>query len=131
MAKKGPERIPLVEWIAALFGGVVLVGMIVFLALEGLRQRDGAPPLMKVQPVRIASMDGQYVVEVDVRNFTRTTGAAVQVEGKLIDGGSDIETSNATVSYVPGELHRRAGLVFTNDPRKHRLKLRVTGYQKP
>ncbi len=128
MAKSGPERIPLLEWAAAFFGLVVVVVMVAVLVLDGLRERDGAPPLLTVQPLRIASAPGQYVVEIQVNNATRKTGASVQVEGKLMKGASDVETSNATLTYVPGRSHRRAGLVFTHDPRKYRMSLRVTGF---
>lgn len=131
MAKTGPERIPLVEWIAAFFGLAVVAGMIAFLALEAVKERDDVPPFLTVQPLRLAEMDGQYVVEIQVNNATFKTGAAVQVEGKLSKGGSDVETSNVSLSYVPGRSHRRAGLVFRHDPRRYNVSLRVTGYERP
>ncbi len=131
MAKTGPERLPLVEWLAAIFGALVVIGMIGFLLAEGLGQRDGAPPLMRVEPLRLAAMGNQFVVEISVSNLTQKTAASVQVEGKLTRSGSDVETSTASLRYVPGESRRRAGLIFTHDPRKYRLKLRVTGYERP
>lgn len=125
------QRYPLVEWLAAAIGLVIFALMFGFLALEALRHRDSTPPLLDVSPVALTSGRNHYVLEVEVTNAASKTGASVQVEGVLKEGDSDIETSSATVAYVPGESRRLAGLVFTRDPRKYRLELRVTGYELP
>ena len=132
MARGGKvRRYPLVEWASAAIGLAITGGMFGFLAYEAVLQRNGTPPIMKVVPVAIAKGDGVYVLEVDVKNVSRHTGAAVEVEGTLKENGEAIETSSATVTYVPGGSLRRAGLVFTNDPRKYKLELRVLGYERP
>jgi uncharacterized protein (TIGR02588 family) len=131
MARKPqPKRYPLVEWVSAAIGLAITGVMFGFLALEAAQQ-DGVPPLLNVVPVSLVQAPGQYVVEFEVRNDSATTGAAVQVEGTLKQGGSDVETSTASLSYVPGESSQRGGLVFTRDPRDYRLDLRVTGYERP
>jgi uncharacterized protein (TIGR02588 family) len=131
MARKPqPKRYPLVEWVSAGLGLAITGVMFGFLALEAAQQ-DGVPPLLNVVPVSLVQAPGQYVVEFEVRNDSATTGAAVQVEGTLKQGGSDVETSTASLSYVPGESSQRGGLVFTRDPRDYRLELRVTGYERP
>ena len=126
-----PQRYPLVEWLAAAFGLVVFALMFGFLALEALRHRDSTPPLLDVAPIALTNERNQYVLEVEVTNAASKTGASVQIEGVLKEGGADVETSSATISYVPGESRRLAGLVFTRDPRKYQLQLRVTGYELP
>lgn len=131
MARKPqPKRYPLVEWVSAAIGLVITGAMFGFLALEAAQQ-DGIPPLLNAVPVALVQAPGHYVVEFEVRNDSATTGAAVQVEGTLKQGGSDVETSTASLSYVPGESSQRGGLVFTRDPRAYRLELRVTGYERP
>ena len=129
--RKQPRRYPLVEWLSAAIGLVIVGTMFGFLAVEAVRQRDGIPPLMEPAVVGLVLANGHYVVEVEVKNVSRKTGAGVQIEGVLRRGGSDVETSTATIAYVPGESQRRAGLVFTRDPREYRLQLRVTGYERP
>lgn len=130
-AGEKPKRYPLVEWVSAAVGLAITGAMFGFLALEALRQPDGTPPLLDVVPVGVVAEAGRYVVEVKVTNAAPTTGAGVQIEGTLKQGGTDVETSSTTVSYVPGESRRSAGLVFTRDPREHQLELRVTGYERP
>ena len=130
-AREKSGRYPLVEWVSAAIGLAITGGMFGFLALEVLQHRDGVPPLMEVAPVALISAAERYVVEVEVKNVSRKTGAAVQIEGTLKRGNEAVETSGATVAYVPGQSQRRAGLVFTQDPRNYRLELRVTGYERP
>lgn len=71
------------------------------------------------------------MLEVKVVNRSRQTAAAVEIEGVLMQSGSQVETSGATLTYVPGNSEAQAGLVFTTDPRRRRLRLRVLGYEKP
>lgn len=126
-----PKRVPLLEWVSAGVGLVIAVGFFGLLAVEALRQRDGIPPVLHVDPVALTRADGHYFLQLEVSNRSHITGAGVQVEGTLKQGGSDVETSTTTVSFVPGESRRRAGLVFTRDPREHSIELRVTGYEHP
>jgi uncharacterized protein (TIGR02588 family) len=125
------RKYPLVELLSAAIGVVITAGMFGFLAMEAVRQRNGLPPMMTVEPVAIVAANGIYAVEVDVRNIARKTGANVRIEGSLKQGDATVETSIATVDYVPGGSNRSAGLLFTEDPRKYRLELRVTGYERP
>ena len=128
---KGKSRVPLLESISAGIGLALLLGMFVFLAYEAFKKDDGVPPVMAVVPTAMSKAGGQYIVELEVSNQSRRTAAAVQVEGVLKQGGSEVETSSASFDYVPGKSERRGGIVFTRDPRKHRLQLRVTGYENP
>jgi len=126
-----PKRYPFIEWAAAAIGLAITGGMFGFLAYEAVLQRDGAPPIMTVVPVEIVEAEGAYVLEVDVKNASRRTAAAVEIEGTLNEGGETVETSTASLTYVPGDSLRRAGLVFTHNPRQHKVQLRVTGYERP
>jgi uncharacterized protein (TIGR02588 family) len=126
-----PQRYPLVEWLSAALGLVIIAAMLGFLVLEAARQRERLPPSMNVVPVGLVSNPGRYLVEVEVTNAAHKTGASVQIEGVLKEGETDVETSSATLAYVPGESRRRAGLLFTRDPRSYQLELRVTGYELP
>jgi len=128
---KEHKRYPLIEWASAAVGIVITAVMFGLLAYEAVRQRDEISPILTVEPIAAVKAGGQYVVEVEVRNIAPKTAAAVQVEGLLKSGGIQVETSNATVDYVPGESVRQAALIFTRDPREHRIELRATGYARP
>ena len=122
---------PLLEWTSAAVGAVLAIGILVFIAIEALDSSATKPPLLEVRPTAVAGAGGFYVVEVTVANRSGQTAAAVEIEGELMQGGNPVETSNATVSYVPGHSERNAGLIFSRDPRAHQLQVRATGYEQP
>lgn len=124
-------RYPLVEWVSAAIGLLITAGMFGFLALEAANDGNGVPPVMEAEPAALFFANGRYIVEVDVENHSAQTAAAVNVEGALMVGSEPVETSDATLAYVPGDSKRRAGLFFLRDPREFRLRLRVTGYERP
>jgi uncharacterized protein (TIGR02588 family) len=125
------HQVPLLEWIAAGLGVAILLAMFAFLALEALGTSSSQPPSLRIEPVGLAAAGEQFIVEVKVSNRSAQTGAGVQFEGSLSQAGKEVETSSATIDYVPGNSERRAGLIFTRDPRIHQAQFRVTGYQRP
>ena len=130
--KKQQEKpVPALEWGAAFLGLAVVGTMGVFLTIEALSSEARLPPVLLVEPLNLTRGGSIYVLEVEVRNSTGQTGAAVNVEGTLKQGGREVETSSATISYVPGLSTRRAGLIFSRDPRRYAVELRVAGYAKP
>lgn len=122
---------PVLEWVSAAVGAVLAIGILIFISIEALDSSASRPPLLEVRPTAVAGAGGFYVVEVTVANRSGQTAAAVEIQGELMQGGSSVETSNATVSYVPGHSERNAGLIFSRDPRAHQLQVRSTGYERP
>lgn len=126
--QKGPSAL---EWASGAVGAILAIGTLVFIAMEAIEPAAEKPPILNVQPTGIVAEGGLYVVELKVKNRAGQTAAAVEIEGELKQAGSTVETSNATLSYVPGHSERRAGLVFTRDPRRYSLEVRATGYERP
>lgn len=126
--RKGPS---LLEWIAAAVGALLVIGTLTFIGLEAIATGDSRPPILEVTPVSVVSEAGSHVLKVKVTNRSGQTAAAVEIEGELRQGGQTLETSNATLSYVPGHSDREAGLVFSRDPKLYRVKVRATGFELP
>ena len=119
------------EWIAAGVGLLLAAAMVGLIGWEAASGGGQQPPALMVEPQRAVRAGGGYVVEFVARNRSEATAAAVRIEGQLKQGGEDVETSEATLAYVPGRSQREGGLVFARDPRLYRLELRATGYQVP
>ena len=130
-AKKKKAGPSLLEWLSGAVGALLAIFMLGFTTYEALDESTKRPPLLQVEAVSAAKAGGSYIIEVQVSNRSGQTAAAVEVEGELSLDGQSVETSSATLSYVPGDSERTAGLVFTHDPRNHELRLRVTGYEQP
>ena len=131
MRKKPPQSQTSVwEWVAAAIGALILILAIGYMIWYGLTHTSG-PPVMVVERADSVRVDGIYVVKVVVRNEGRSTAAAVEIEGALMDGEEALETSTATLDYVPENSEREAYLQFTRDPAQYDLKLRAVGGSAP
>lgn len=121
---------PLLEWVSAAIGALITLGLLGFIAWEGFAGSRAAPAAVTLEASALHRTPGGYTVEVTAWNRTDSTAAGVAIEGALGPDGA-VEKSRATISYVPGQSERKAALVFTKDPRRHGLRLRVTGYEAP
>ena len=119
------------EWAAAILGALIALGLLGLIAWDAATGPGRVPPALVVEPERVVRNGGGYVVQFVARNRADDTAAGVQVEGVLEQGGTELETSQTTIDYVPGNGYRRGGLIFTRDPAAYRLELRATGYQQP
>lgn len=122
---------PLLEWIAALLGLIITLGLIGFIGWEALKTPDDSPPSIEIIAERVTRVTGGYVVEIVAINRGPATAAGVEVEGRLKSDAAEPVTSRLTLDYVPGHSHQRGGLFFDKDPRLGQLELRAVGYARP
>jgi uncharacterized protein (TIGR02588 family) len=118
------------EWVSAAAGALLVAGAIGFLVHEAV-VRSPEPPAITFEIDSVAAAPNGFLVQFRARNHGWTTAAGLQVAGELRAGGRSVETSEATLQYLPARAERAAGLFFTEDPRAHELTLRAVGYQTP
>lgn len=118
------------QWVIGAFSTVLVLALLGFLIYEGLTG-DGRPPLITVRVEQVLVVPGGYQVQVSARNAGQSTAKALNIEGTLKRDTTTLETSTATIDYVPADATRRAGLFFTQDPRRHTLEVRPVGYDTP
>lgn len=130
--KRSSPATSVLEWIAASAGALAAVVLLGLIGWEAATGSNGGPPEIVIERQQVTPTRGGFVVELTVRNLGDATAAELGVEGALMDaGGAELETSSATLDYLPGHARRRVGLLFTRDPRAHRLEARATGYREP
>ena len=118
------------QWVIGVFSSILVLALLGFLVYEALTG-NGQPPLITVSVDQVLVVPGGYQVRVSARNAGAETAKALHIEGTLKQDTTTIETSTATIDYVPADATRRAGLFFTRDPRRHTLELRPVGYDTP
>ena len=123
-------KTPALEWVVAVLGSLLVIGAIGFLFYSAVVQTD-IPPILIVKKESVTAIEGGFLVKFSLENKGENNAGAVAVEGKLLDGEKEIETSSASVSYAPSNSRREGGLFFTKDPEGFKLELRALGYEKP
>lgn len=118
------------EQAVAALGVVLVLGAIGYMAYHALTVRAEVPEVT-VERVSTQAVQGGYVVRFRARNHSAATAASLQIEGELRQGPSVVETSGATLDYVPSFSERRGGLFFRADPDLHEVRLMPKGYTDP
>jgi uncharacterized protein (TIGR02588 family) len=129
-AQASRRPIPATEWVVAAIGAALVagtIGYLVFLALS----RDEAPPDVQVVAGSVHAVQDGYVVEFRAINAGAKAAAELLIEGELEGPDGVVETSEATIDYLPPRSEREGGLIFKEDPRRLELRLSAKGYVDP
>lgn len=122
--------IPGWSWIVAAAGLVLVAGSAGFMLYRAFAG-DASPPALVIEANAVVPSGGGYLVPIRVTNRGGSVAAALTVEGVLKDGLATVEASAITMGYVPVGSRRKAGLIFSRDPRKFELQVRAKGYEQP
>jgi len=125
MAKKQSQQTPLLEWIAAAVGLLLILGVAAVIARDAFNGSADMAPDLEVVVRDQQRVGDRWLVRFDAHNRSPITAAQVAIEGVLPGG----ETSMATIDYIPGRSTRGGGLVFSTEPRD--VRLRPLGFQDP
>ena len=131
MARKAQRAaIPLLEWVFAGIGLVLVLGAAIFITWHGFT-RGSSPPDIMLRAESVAERRNHYVVTIRATNLGATTAKGLKVEGELKRGEEVVESSEMTFDYVPPDSARKGGLMFMKDPRQYELRLTAKGYEVP
>ncbi len=128
--KKQVANTPVLEWIIAAIGLVLVVGTIGFMMYKGLTSKN-TPPNFTAKVERIDTINAGFIVIFNLTNTGEQTASGVNVEGELKSGGESVETSSTTFDYAPSKSEVKGGLFFKNDPKQFQLEIRAKGYTEP
>lgn len=120
-----------IEWVTFGLASTLLAaiaGLVAYTwSLEGSR-----PAELKVHPVEpIRAVDGQFYVPFELSNTGGETAESVHVEAELKLDEETQETSQIEVDFLSSGEKEEGAFVFSHDPRRGQLSVRVTSYRKP
>ena len=111
-------------------GFLLVFGTIAFLAYQAMAVGTRKPAI-SVSVSSVTGDSGGYVVRFRAQNKGDGTAAAVSIRGELRRGTDVVETSRATLDYLPAAGVREGGLFFQSDPGSYELRLSLEGYADP
>ncbi len=114
---------PLLAWVMGALGLILVLACIAVLASR--MTGPTRPPELHLTAVEVRQAQAQWFATIEVQNRGDETVAQVEVEGQV-----GIETSSATIDYVPAHGSGEVVLGFTTDPGA-RLQLRTRSWTSP
>jgi uncharacterized protein (TIGR02588 family) len=130
MDTDAPRPVPVVEWLVAGLGLLLVAATIGYVALHAVF-RDTSPPDLQITAAPPVAQDGVWLVRFRARNRGDEPASEILVEGTLAGGNGPPETAEATLDYLAPQSERQGGLIFTQDPTGRDLRLRAKGYVAP
>jgi uncharacterized protein (TIGR02588 family) len=124
------QAVPLVEWIVAAIGVLLVGGAIGYLVYHSMT-RGETPPDIRVDAEQVLELAHGYVVQFRALNEGGSAAAQVTIEGELVGPDGATERGETVLDYLPPRSDRAGALLFDSDPRRGELRLRATGYAKP
>jgi uncharacterized protein (TIGR02588 family) len=111
-------------------GLALSLGVLAFLAYEATR-RDDEPPSLTVELGAPEPRGGAFQVPVTVTNQGARTAAGALIMVEAI-WGSETETAEVELEWVPGRASRQAWVVFARDPSTaDEVQAKVAGFESP
>jgi len=119
----------LAEWTTfsiALFIMAVIVGLVIY---KWLTQKNQPPVLSISRSSEIRQAPGQFYVPFSVKNTGGETAESVQVIAELRIDGKVEEDGEQQIDFLSSGEKEEGAFVFSRDPRKGELVVRVASYK--
>jgi uncharacterized protein (TIGR02588 family) len=109
----------------------VIVATLVGLILLAWALQNDEPPRLAITPAPIQQRQGQFYVPFTVENQGGGTAESVQVLATLKQGERILETGEQQIEFLSSGEQEEGAFIFTQDPSRLRLDLRVASYKLP
>jgi len=125
-----PPRSP-AEWTTFGIALLILVAIVGLVVYKWFTQKN-EPPVLSVKPnSEIREAPGQFYVPFSVTNTGGETAESVQVIAELSINGEVEESGEQQIDFLASGEMEEGAFVFSRDPRKGELVVRVASYKLP
>lgn len=119
--------IPLLEWVVAAIGSVLVCGSLGFLGYRASIEKS--PPVFKSEVLRVVATDNGFLTEIKVHNRGGTAVASLRLSAKAQSDG--VSPKQVVIDYLPGHSSRIVAMMFSDRPDRDALQLGVESYALP
>lgn len=128
--QKNPWRRTLAEKVSFSVS-LSIVGIVIALVCYIWITGDTNPPILAVTTAEVRQVDRQYYVPFTVSNFGGKTANSVEVVAQLLSDSLTIETGRQQIDFLSGKEERSGEFIFSRDPRRGELTIRIASYKQP
>ncbi|MUL38600.1 hypothetical protein [Gloeocapsopsis dulcis] len=119
------------EWIVFAVSLVLVIGTLGYLVYDGANTGN-SPPSFEFQLGQPQPQQNYFVVSVSITNQGDETAEGVLVEVVLESDGTEQETAEFEIAFLPRQSTREGWVTFKTDPRTvDQMSARVMGFEKP
>jgi len=119
------------EWIVFAISLILVVGTLGYLVYDGTNTAN-SPPSFEFQLGQSQPQQNYFVVPVSVTNQGDETAEGVLIEVVLESDGTEQETAEFEIAFLPRQSTREGWVTFKTDPRTvDQMSARVMGFEKP
>lgn len=119
------------EWISLAISSVLLIGVIALVGRLWASEQQRQPPILQVTQSQIRQSADTFYVPFEVVNTGGKTAASVQVVAELQFNGITIESGEQILNFLSSQEKAAGAFVFSHDPRRGTLVIRIASYQDP
>jgi uncharacterized protein (TIGR02588 family) len=127
---KRPPR-SLAEWVTFSLASII-VGAIAGLIIYAWATERNQPPILEIsQAEPIRPINGKFYVPIKTVNQGGKTAEAIHAIAELRVNGTIVEASDLQIDFLSSNETEEGAFIFTQDPRRGELRLRVGSYKTP
>jgi uncharacterized protein (TIGR02588 family) len=133
-SSKQPEpksRRSFAEWISFGIATLILVAIAGLVIFDWLTTKQQPPILVVTHNNSVRAAQGQFYVPFTVSNLGGSTAESVQVVASLQIHEKVKESGDQQIDFLAGGEKEEGAFIFSHDPRRGQLILRVASYKLP
>lgn len=127
---KRPPR-NLAEWVTFSVSFFILVAIAGLVVYSWITKRQEPPILTLDRTETIREIEGKFYVPFEISNKGGETAESVQVVAELQISGQVDESGEFVIDFLSQDEKEEGAFIFSQDPRKGNLVLRVSSYKLP
>lgn len=125
-----PKR-SLAEWLTFSIATLILTGIVGLVCYTWVNDKHEPPILSVTNKEKIREVNGQFYVPFEIINTGGETAESVQIMAELKINNQVAETGEQQIDFLSTSEKEEGAFVFSTDPRKGQLTLRVASYKSP
>ncbi|MBW4569848.1 MAG: TIGR02588 family protein [Tolypothrix carrinoi HA7290-LM1] len=125
-----PKR-SLAEWVTFSIATLILTVIVGLVCYTWVNDKHEPPILSVTNKEKIREVDGQFYVPFEIINNGGETAESVQIIAELKINNEVAETGEQQIDFLSTSEKEEGAFVFSTDPRKGQLTLRVASYKSP
>ena len=119
-----------IEWVALLLSGVLVLSVVGFLVVDGLRDEGQPPePVVVLRPYEAYATDHGWILPATVSNSGDTAAEALVLRATVTIDGAE-EESELTVDYLPAGTEVEVSFGFSGQP-DGEVSVQTVGFRLP